>query len=49
MPWRETDVMDERMWFVKAWRHGEASMPELCRQAADQPQDRLQVARAICS
>jgi transposase InsO family protein len=33
MPWRETDVMDERVWFVKAYRRGDVPMQELCRQA----------------
>ena len=33
MPWRETDVTDERVWFVKACRRGDVPMSELCRQA----------------
>jgi transposase InsO family protein len=33
MPWRETSVMDERLDFVQAYRAGETTMSELCRQA----------------
>ncbi len=32
MSWKETDVMDERMKFVVAWRSNEVSFAELCRQ-----------------
>ena len=32
MPWKETDVMKEKVLFVLAYEEGEASIAELCRQ-----------------
>jgi len=32
VPWKETDVMKEKVLFVLAYEEGEASIAELCRQ-----------------
>lgn len=32
MPWKETNVYEERMKFVVAWKEGDWSMTDLCRE-----------------